>query len=361
MNNPMQNVLTERFGLKYPIFGFAHSIDVICALAEAGCFAVYGATRDTPEEIEERLTLIRSRIGDKPFGVDLVMPRGMPEFADKQAVIDQLPQEHTEFVKGIYKKYDIPPATKPGMRSRFLRSDEITNRQVDAVLSSDVNIFACGIGAPPAVVAEAKRRDMTTLALVGHPRHAQAALRAGADLLVAQGHDAGAHTGPIGTFSLVPQIVDVAEGTPVLAAGGVATGRHIAASFALGAQGVWMGTAWLTSHEHALHEVIVEKLLAAGSDDTIISRANSGKTFRQIRTAWSEEWAKPDAPKPLQMPHQDMLIGDLLGAIGEHEIKPLMHSGAGQSIAYSTEQKSVADIVSDLVTQTKEALGALGA
>lgn len=359
MTNPMNNVLTERFGLKYPIFGFAHSIDVICALAEAGCFAVYGATRDTPEEIEERLALIRSRIGDKPFGVDLVMPRGMPEFADKQAVIDQLPETHTDFVKGIYEKYNIPPATKPGMRTRFLRSDEITNRQVEAVLSSDVNIFACGIGAPPAVVAEAKRREMTTLALVGHPRHAQAALRAGADMLVAQGHEAGAHTGPIGTFALVPQIVDVAEGVPVLAAGGVATGRHIAASFALGAQGVWMGTAWLTSYEHALHQVIVDKLLAAGSDDTVISRANSGKTFRQIRTGWSEEWARPGAPQPLQMPHQDMLIGDLLGAIGEHEIEPLMHSGAGQSVAFSIEQKSVAQIVADLASQTEEALGRL--
>jgi len=356
---PITNALTEKFGLKYPIFGFAHSIDVVCALAEAGCFGVYGATRDTPEEIEERLALIRERIGDRPFGVDLVMPRGMPEFADKQAVIDQLPEEHKSFVKGLYEKYDIPPATKPGMRSRFLRSDEITNRQVRKVLESSVDIFACGIGAPADVVAEAKRGGKTTLALVGHPRHAQAALRAGADILVAQGYDAGAHTGPIGTFSLVPQVVDVAGHAPVLVAGGVATGRHIAASFAMGAQGVWMGTAWLTSTEHALHEVVVEKLLAAGSDDTVITRANSGKTFRQIRTAWSEEWAKPDAPQPLQMPHQDMLIGDLLGAINEHEIKPLMHSGAGQSIAYSTEQKSVADIVADLVEQTEKAMAGL--
>lgn len=356
---PITNALTEKFGLKYPIFGFAHSIDVVCALAEAGCFGVYGATRDTPEEIEERLALIRDRIGDRPFGVDLVMPRGMPEFADKQAVIDQLPEEHKSFVKGLYEKYAIPPATKPGMRSRFLRSDEITNRQVRKVLESSVDIFACGIGAPADVVAEAKRGGKTTLALVGHPRHAQAALRAGADILVAQGYDAGAHTGPIGTFSLVPQVVDVAGDAPVLVAGGVATGRHIAASFAMGAQGVWMGTAWLTSTEHALHEVVVEKLLAAGSDDTVITRANSGKTFRQIRTAWSEEWARPDAPQPLQMPHQDMLIGDLLGAINEHEIKPLMHSGAGQSIAYSTEQKSVGDIVADLVEQTEKAMAGM--
>lgn len=356
MTSPLQTAVGERFGLKYPIFGFAHSIDVVCALAEAGCMGVWGATRETPEEIQRGLAEIRSRVGDRPFGIDLVLPRGMPKTADKAAIEAELPEEHKAFVKGIYEKYHVPAATKPGMRSRFLRSDEVAERQIAAVLASDVDLFACGIGAPADAVAHAKADGKTTLALVGSARHAEAALRNGAEIIVAQGYDAGAHTGQIGTFSLVPQVVDACGDVPVLAAGGVATGRHIAASYALGAQGVWLGTSWLTTHEHALQDMLVEKLLAAGSEDTVISRADSGKTLRQIRSAWSEEWAAPDAPAPLKMPYQDILVGDLLGAIDEHAVEPLVHHPAGQSIAYSRERKSVADVVAELVSEAERTL-----
>lgn len=353
----IQTDLGERLGLRYPIFGFAHSIDVVCALAEAGCMGIWGATRETPEEIAAGLKLIRQRIGDRPFGMDLVLPRGMPKTADKAAIEAELPEAHTAFVRGIYDRYNIPAATRPGMRSRFLRSDEIAERQIAAVLDSDVNVFACGIGAPPAAVEAAKAQGKVTMALVGSPRHAEAALRTGVDVIVAQGYDAGAHTGQIGTFSLVPQVVDVCGDVPVLAAGGIATGRHIAASYALGAQGVWLGTVWLATHEHAIDPRIVEKLLAAGSEDAVISRADSGKTLRQIRTAWTEEWAAPGAPAPLKMPYQDILVGDLLGAIDEHGIEPLMHCPAGQSVAFVRQRSSVAEVVDGLVAEAARVIG----
>ncbi len=354
--SPIQTELGRRMGLKHPIFGFAHSIDVICALAEAGCMGIWGATRETPEEIEAGLKEIRRRVGDLPFRIDLVLPKGMPRTAAKAAIEADLPAEPTAFVPAIYAKYDVPKPTKPGMRSRFRRSDGGAEAQIAAVLASDVNVFACGIGAPAEAVAHARSDGKVTIALVGSPRHALAAIRNGAEVIVAQGYDAGAHTGQIGTFSLVPQVVDACGDVPVLAAGGVATGRHIAASFALGAQGVWLGTSWLTTYEHALHELIVKKLLAAGSEDTVISRANSGKTLRQIRTAWSEEWASPNAPAALKMPYQDILVGDLLGAIHEHEVEALMHHPAGQSIAYSTERKTVARVVDDLGTEAAAAM-----
>jgi len=145
----------------------------------------------------------------------------------------------------------------------------------------------------------------------------------------------------------------------VLAAGGVATGRHIHAALAMGAQGVWMGTAWLTTSEYPMPQALRDKLLAAGSDDTVISRADSGKTLRQIRTAWSEEWAAPDAPKPLRMPLQDILVGDLLGAIGEHQVTALMHSPAGQSIAYFDQVRTVAEVMQTLVEDTLTSMQAL--
>ena len=359
MNSPLQTTLGERLGIDYPIFSFAHSVEVTAAVSNAGGFGVYGATRDTPAEITERLAAIRRLVGDKPFGVDLVLPRGMPA-TDNRAVIEaELPPGHRDFVNSIYDKYQVPKATKAGMRSRFVRSEETAAAQIEAVLESDVNLFACGIGAPLEAVARAKADGKTTLALIGSPHHAESAIRAGADILVAQGYDAGAHTGVIGTFSLIPQIVDAAGEIPVLAAGGVATGRHIAAAYALGAVGVWLGTVWLGTREHGLSELLTRKLLAAGSADTVISRANSGKTLRQIRTAWSEEWAAPEAPAPLKMPYQDILVGDLLGAIHEHEVEALVHHPAGQSIAFVNELRTVRDVMAELTADGEAALARL--
>jgi NAD(P)H-dependent flavin oxidoreductase YrpB (nitropropane dioxygenase family) len=356
----LQSALSRRLGIEYPIFGFAHSAPVVAEITKAGGFGVFGATRNTPEEIRELMVWIRKRVSSRPFGVNLVLPDGMPDEDNRSLIEEQLPEEHRKFVASLYEKYKIPAATAPGMRSRFVRSNEMAARQMQAVLESDVDLLACGIGAPMDVIEQAKRRGKKVAALVGSPRHARRAVEKPIDILVAQGYDAGAHTGVIGTFSLVPQIVDIAGDLPVLAAGGVATGRHINAALAMGAQGVWMGTAWLTTSEYELPAPIRKKLLAAGSDDTVISRADSGKTLRQIRTAWSEEWESPQAPRPLRMPLQDILVGDLLGAIDEHGVDPLMHYPAGQSIAYFNQVKSVAEVMHSLVQESERGLAQLG-
>ena len=354
---PLGSAICERMGIDQPIFGFAHDIATVAAITNAGGFGVYGATRRFPHEIRDELAAIRTLVGDRPFGVDLVLPPGMPEHNSRDEIEAAIPAEHRRFVQGLIDKYDVPEPSGPGMRTRFIRSTEIEEEQLEAVMQSDVDLFACGIGAPPVQIERAKELGKTTLALIGSPRHVPRALDAGVEILVAQGYDAGAHTGPIGTFSLVPRIVDMAGDIPVLAAGGVATGRHIAASLALGAAGVWMGTAWLLSTEHQdhLNPIAVEKLLAADVGDTVITRSESGKTFRQIRTSWSDEWDADDAPTPLKMPYQDVLVGDLLGAIDEHSVGPLVHSGAGQSVGYFDEIKPVAAIMNDLVTEAERA------
>jgi NAD(P)H-dependent flavin oxidoreductase YrpB (nitropropane dioxygenase family) len=232
----------------------------------------------------------------------------------------------------------------------------VAAQQVEAVLESDVNVFALGIGTPIAAVEAAKADRKLVVSLVGSPRNARYAIDAGADIIVAQGYDAGGHTGTIGTFSLVPQIVDLAGGRPVLAAGGVASGRHIAAALALGAEGVWMGTPWLVTKENHTEPILLKKLLAAGPEDTVISRADSGKTLRQIRSAWSEEWSAPEAPSPLKMPYQDILIGDLLGAIDDYEVEPLIHTPAGQGIVQFREETTVAALMQKFVSEAKGAL-----
>ena len=213
----------------------------------------------------------------------------------------------------------------------MLEELRVAQRQLEVIMRSDVNLLACGIGSPTDVIERAKASGKLVLALVGSPKHARSALAKPIDILVAQGYDAGAHTGTIGTFSLVPQIVDLAGDVPVLAAGGVATGRHLLAALAMGAQGVWMGTAWLTTSEYRMHEALRQKLLAA-----------------------------PEAPKPLKMPLQDILVGDLLGAIDEHEVTPLMHHPAGQSIAYFNEVRSVAEVMRGIVDEACAGLDHLG-
>lgn len=355
----LQSSLSRKLGIDYPIFGFSHSAPVVAEITRAGGYGVFGATRNTPDEIRDLLRWIRQRVGNRPFGVNLVLPDGMPDEDNRHLIEAQLPEEHRQFVAGLYKKYNVPPATGPGMRSRFVRSNDMAARQMQAVMESDVNLLACGIGAPLDIIEKAKARGKLVAALIGSPRHARRAVAKPIDILVAQGYDAGAHTGTIGTFSLVPQIVDIAGDVPVLAAGGVATGRHINAALAMGANGVWMGTAWLTTREYELPDPIRRKLLAAGSEDTVISRADSGKTLRQIRTAWTEEWESPQAPRPLRMPLQDILVGDLLGAIDEHAIEPLMHYPAGQSIAYFNAMKSVAQVMRDLVGESERGLARL--
>ena len=362
-NSPIHTKLCDLVGCQQPIFAFSGSVDVVVAVCNAGGVGFYAGTRKFPEEIKRALDEIRDRVDGRPFGVDLVLPKGMPEANNREDIEAQLPEEHRAFVDYLYEKYEIPRDGQPGARSRFVRSNEIARRQADVVLASDVSVFAMGIGSPEEFIHAAKSSGKKVLALVGSPKHAQRALDGGADILVAQGHDSAAHTGPIGTFSLVPQVVKLAGDIPVLAAGGVATGAHIVSALALGAAGVWVGTAWLTTKEAHTHPAVLKKLLTAGSEDTVITRARSGKTNRQLRTAYTEEWAAPGAPVPLKMPYQDILIGDLLGAIDRYEIEPMMGSGTGQGIAWSTEETTVAAVMERFVSEaaaTLEQLRAVG-
>jgi len=354
--------LSDRLGIEQPIFGFAHDITTVAAITNAGGLGVYGATRRFPHEIADELAEIRRLVGDNPFGVDLVLPDGMPEHNSREAIEAHIPDSHREFVQGIVDKYEVPEPSGPGARTRFIRSSEIEAEQLEAVMASEVDLFACGIGAPRPAVDRAKELGKVTAALIGSPRHVRRAVASGVDFIVAQGGEAGAHTGTIGTFSLVPQIVDACGDIPVLAAGGVATGRHVAAALAMGAAGVWTGTIWLTTEEHTAHmqPALVEKLLRSTSADTVITRSESGKTFRQIRTAWSDEWETEGAPTPLRMPYQDVLVGDLLGAIDEHGVEPLLHSGAGQGIGYATEVRPVARVMADLVSEAEAVMQSWG-
>lgn len=355
----MRTPVCDLLGIETPIFGMTHSVAVVAEISRCGGYGVYGAARDLPEDMPAKLTAIEERLGTDRFGVDIILPRLGVETRRKDAVEEAIPAEHRAFIEELRRKYEVPQATQAGFRSKLARSDELWEAQIEAALASNASMFACGAGASRQALERASARGKITAAVIGTPKHARAALDSGVDILVAQGYDAGGHTGTIGTMTLVPQIVEMAGTVPVLAAGGIGSGRQIAASLAMGAQGVWLGTLWLTTREHALGEVLVKKLLSAGSDETVITRASSGKTMRQVRTAWSDEWSAPGAPEPLKMPYQDALVGDLVSAIDQYQVEPLVHEAAGQSVAWCREVTSVREVFERLTRETDEALSAV--
>ena len=358
----MSGLRTEfcrQLGIELPIFGFSHSVEVTVAIAEAGGFPVFGAARENPDRIVADLAEIRERLGKRPFGVDLMFPKLAGDEPDRAAARAKSPPGHLAFVEQLRAKYQVPAATKPNFFANQVRNQAFFRAQTEAVLASDVDAVAVAVGLPADVIRAAKARGKQTFALIGAVRHVAAARAAGVDVLVVQGYDAGGHTGPVGTFTLVPQVIEAADGIPVLAAGGVGCGRQIAAALAMGAEGVWLGTAWLATREYGTPPMLLKKLLAAGSEDTVITRAHSGKPCRVLRSAWSDEWAAKDAPEALPMPYQQALTGDLLAAIEEHQVEPLVYEAAGQSIAWFNELTSVAAIMQRLTRETESALAAL--
>ncbi len=352
----------ELLGIERPIFGFSHTLEVAAAVSRAGGYGVFGVARELPERIPALLARLRDAVGGAPFGVDLMLPAGMPaDAAQAQAGCAAIPDAHRAFVEALRREHAVPPATRPTFFTETVRTRALFAAQVDAVLGSDVDGVATAVGLPVDVVARVRAAGKTTLSLVGSPRHARAALAAGAQVLIAQGYDAGGHTGAIGTMSLVPQVVELAGDVPVIAAGGIATGAQVAAALALGAQGAWLGTAWLGARENRTHPMLLAKLRAAGSEDTTITRAHSGKPCRVVRSAWSDAWAAPGAPAPLAMPWQQALTGALLAGAEEHGIEPLIYEAAGQGVAWLREEEPLAAIFARLVAQTDAALARLTA
>ena len=352
--------ICERLGIETPIFGFSHSPDVVVAISDCGGYPVFGVARENPDHIEREIAAIRKRLGSRPFAVDVMYPKLAGEEPDLPSARTKISDQHKAFVDGIRVKYNVPPATRPNFFSSEIRNSVLIRAQTKAVLASDADAIATAVGLPPEVVAAAKARGKSTFALVGSVRHVAAARKAGADFLVAQGYDAGGHTGPIGTFTLSAQVIDAAGDIPVLVAGGVGCGRQIAASLAMGAQGVWLGTAWLAARENHTPPKLLERLLRAGAEDTVLTRAHSGKSCRVVRSAWTDEWAAPAAPDALPMPYQHALTGELLAAIDEHQVEALVYEAAGQSVAWFGQETTVAEIFQRLTAETDAALDRLG-
>lgn len=354
MNSPLHTPLCDKLGIEYPVVAFTHCKDVAVAVINSGGFAVLGEALHTPDEIAADIKWIRERIGGKPFGIDLVLPASMPAEKSVAELLAMIPQEQRDFEQHIKQKYKVPdPKIAPNIHVWGGLDQKRAMDQLEVIFDERVPVFASGLGSPAFLLKRAHELGIQVWGLVGKPRQAKRQIEAGTDVIIAQGFDAAGHTGNIGTFSIVPQVVDAARGTgvPVIAAGGVTTGRHLAAALALGADGVWTGSLWLTSRESDLNMPLKERLLEAETEDTMYSNCISGYTMRTTRSPWHDEWMSDAAPEVLKPPLQMILSSNYIQGSLDYQRKDLMTEAAGQGIHYIKEMKPARQILSDIVEE----------
>jgi NAD(P)H-dependent flavin oxidoreductase YrpB (nitropropane dioxygenase family) len=380
----MRTAITEMFGIDVPILAFSHCRDVVAAVTKAGGMGVLGAVAHSPEQLEVDLDWIEAEVGDRPYGVDLIVPlryAGSDEGGlSIDAVRDLIPPGHAAFVDDVLRRYDVPelpdsdsdgPSSSRGgpvgdAGAGMIFSAERAGPQLDIALTRRTALVVNALGPPtPDMIERAKAAGRRIGALAGAAHHAERHVEAGVDLIVAQGYEAGGHTGEIGTMVLIPEIVDAVGDVPVLGAGGIGRGRQMAAAMALGAAGVWCGSVWLTTEEAETHPVVKEKFLAAGSADTIRSRSRTGKPARQLKSAWTDEWEDPETPTPLGMPMQPVLVEPALRRIDRaaHRkgsgAEQLANYFVGQIVGTMNQSVPAAQVVYEMIDEFIEATQSL--
>jgi len=315
----MTNSLCERLGIEYPIFAFTHCRDVVVAVSKAGGIGVLGVVGFTPEQMKEELDWIDAHIGDRPYGVDIVIPQkyeGMDalsaEEMEKQ-LWAMVPKEHIEFAEQLLANAGVPEWPDGSKTMGLMGWTDATATPLldEALTRPKCRLIANALGTPPAEkIKQVKDSGRLIGALCGKVKQAVQHKEAGLDFVVAQGGEGGGHTGEVGSIVLWPQIVDAIGDLPMLAAGGIGNGRQIAAAMAMGAAGVWTGSLWLTVEEAHTQPAQKQSLLDASSEDTVRSRSWTGKPCRMLKNDWTAAWDRADTPDPLGMPLQGLVTSD---------------------------------------------------
>ena len=374
----MRTNVTEMLGIEFPILAFSHCRDVVAAVSKAGGMGVLGAVAHTPEALETDLRWIEEQIGDRPYGVDLIVPAKYTGDDGGGYSVDDIrrliPPEHTAFIDDILTRYEVPELPADDTSSANGVNLDATDApfsanaagpQLDIALAHKTAFVANALGPPPQfLIDRCKEEGRLIGALAGRPSHAERHQNAGVDIIIAQGSEAGGHTGEIGSMVLIPEIVDAVD-IPVLGAGGIGRGRQMAAAMALGAEGVWCGSVWLTTDEAETHPVVKDKFLAATSADTIRSRSLTGKHARMLRSAWTEEWDRGDTPDPLGMPLQPILTSEAQRRIARAAhtrgsgAEKLANYFVGQIVGTMNQRKSASQVVFEMVEEFIEAVESL--
>jgi len=359
----MHTKLAQDLGLELPIFAFTHCRDVAAAVSKAGGLGVLGVAGHSAKGLKAELEWIENEIGDKPYGVDLLLPARFVG-SDKAGGMagdqldEKIPEGHRRFLDDLLEQHGVPPLLEDvTLRDEFAVGYEKQRDVIELIFQHPIRLIASALGPPPPwMIEQGREKGVKVAALAGTVEHARRHVEAGVDIVVAQGYEAGGHTGEISTMVLVPEVVDAVDPIPVLAAGGIGNGRQLTAALALGAQGVWTGSVWLTTEEAETHPVVKEKFLQASSRDTVRSRSLTGKPARQLRSSWTDAWEDPANPDPLPMPLQPRLVREAQARISRTAHKSpgaeqLINYFVGQVVGSMNHVKSVRSVVEELVQE----------
>ena len=371
----MNNALCRLTGCEFPLFAFSHCRDVVAAVSKAGGFGVLGATRFSPDQLEEELAWIDAHVDGAPYGVDVLVPETIdPRVAGMASNVERaraIGAEHRDFANAILGDYGIRSETAlPVLRERMGITPENGLALMDVAFRHPIRLIANALGiAPPEMLAEGKKRGVPVAALVGAKEHALRQAAAGVDIIVAQGGEAGGHCGEVSTLVLIPEVVralaQAKYATPVLAAGGIMTGGQMAAMMAAGAQGAWTGSVWLATPEAETSEAFRDKMVAARSRDTIRSKSRTGKPARQLRTAWHEAWDGEASPGTLPMPLMGMVSEpafariERAAAAGNDKARELVSYFVGQGVGLIEDVRPAKAVVQAFREEFAEAVGGL--
>jgi NAD(P)H-dependent flavin oxidoreductase YrpB (nitropropane dioxygenase family) len=366
--------ICDQFGIDFPLFAFSHCRDVVAAVTNAGGFGVLGGTAFTPQQLDQELSWIDDQVRGRPYGVDIIVPakyEGKGENLSTGQLSDRIPESYRSYVTELLAAHDIPQETVR-LGGSGLSGD--TGRELlEVALAHPIGLMANALGVPPDYMIEAGRSSgVPVAALVGAREHAIKQVKAGVDLIIAQGTEAGGHCGEVSTLVLVPEVLEAISGAvPVLAAGGIVTGRQMAACVAMGAAGAWTGSVWLTTEEAETAPHTRAKFLAATSRDTVRSMGRTGKPARQLVSDWTDAWAphgvaRDGGLRPLPLPLQSMLSEpvlrrvDKLATAGHPGAQALATYFVGQGVGLMNKVKPAREVVLEFIEDYVAAAERLG-
>ncbi len=368
-------------GIDFPLVAFSHCRDVVAAVSRAGGFGVLGATAFTIDQLELELKWIDDHIDGKPYGIDVLIPENLSIKYEKgvttRSLAERIPQQHKDFVRDLLSRHGIEPSQ--AIEEGRVRSPdgpvpfqpEYALKLLEAAFQHPIKLIANALGVPPqAMIDMGHEHGVPVAALVGAPEHAVRQVNAGVDIIVAQGGEAGGHCGEVSTIVLIPEVlraINPIRDVPVLAAGGIMTGRQMAACMAMGAAGAWTGSVWLATTESETSEIFRQKMIEARSRDTVRSKGRTGKPSRQLRSTWTDAWEGPASPGALPMPLQSLIsepalhAADLAAERGNAKAREMVTYFVGQGVGLVDSVKSTRAVVKEFMEGFVEAISDLNA